>query len=181
MPPMLWHQHRLSGHRGTPQTGGELSLPEKPVFQLRCAAKATEREMCHSHGSGLLCFKPKGSGFLPSLCCSKWQKLLQHLWHPSVGLFTAAGTGHRAQHEKEAACGAMPELFPFPMEREAASSWVSSTVLPHVRVTWSSPSVTRLRAHRILRPRRSSQVDTGMRGVLRAFYKRGEGGFPTQG
>lgn len=66
--------------------------------------------MCHSHGSGLLCFKPKGSGFLPFLCCSKQQKLLQHLWYLSLGLFTPAR--HRAR------------------PREGSSLWCHARLVP---------------------------------------------------
>ena len=47
------------------QTGGELSSPEKPVFQLLCAAKATERGCITAMDPAFCVSNPKAQGFFP--------------------------------------------------------------------------------------------------------------------
>lgn len=97
----------LQPPRDPPQTGREFSLPEKPVFQLLCAAKATERSCITATDPSFCVSNPKAQGFFPFCAAQSSSNFCSPSGILPWGFLHQLGTGHG--WGGGAACGAVPE------------------------------------------------------------------------
>lgn len=117
----------LQSSRDLPQTGQELTRPDRPVCQLLCAAKDPERGCITAMDPAFCVSNQETQGFFP-FCAAESAVTFTSPLASFPGAFCTSWAQGMARGEG-AACDAVPESIIFPLEKETASLHVFSTLL----------------------------------------------------